>query len=66
MAHRHLFERDVIRETVDGVRGFRCACGHWEPIIQRTEAERKALDVTPPAHETYRVMRRIGFGRRRA
>lgn len=66
MKHIHLFERNVIRETRNGIRGFKCECGHWEPQIQRSDAERQSLTITPPAHETYRVLRLIGFGRRRA
>lgn len=47
--------RNAIRETVDGVLGFRCGCGLWRPVMERHESER--LNSPRPAHETYRVNR---------
>ncbi len=68
MSHWHLFERNVIRETVDGIKGFRCECGHWEPIIRRSDDELAERIVTAPAHERYAVSKAparklIRFGR---
>lgn len=59
-----LFNRNTVRETVDEILGYRCECGHWEPLIHRSEAERAMLIVTKPAHERYRIWRQV-FGLRR-
>lgn len=38
------------RESRDGVRGLACLhCGHWEPIVIRTKAERIAMVKRWPA-----------------
>jgi hypothetical protein len=34
----------LLRESRDQVKGFACAiCGHWQPQIDRTKAERRKL-----------------------
>lgn len=59
-------DRSSVRETVGGVLGFRCECGHWEPVIARSQAERERLTVTAPAHARLvtRKRRRLFFERR--
>lgn len=49
-----LIDAHLYRETRDGVLGYRCVCGHWEPVIQRSAGERAAITV-PAAHARYRV-----------
>lgn len=50
-------ERNTIRETVDGVLGYRCGCGHWAAVVTRHPDDLMAA-VPRPAHERYRVTRR--------
>ena len=59
-------DRSTVRETVGGVLGFRCECGHWEPAVARSASERERLTVTAPAHERLvtRKRRRLFFERR--
>lgn len=45
-------DRNTVRETVDGVLGFRCDCGEWTPAVTRTPEERERFASIRPAHET--------------
>lgn len=61
-----MFGRNTVRETVDGVLCYRCECGHVEPLIRRSDAERAKMVTMKPAHERYRVLRQVFGFRRRA
>jgi len=48
----HFVDRDVLRDTVKGVPGYRCSCGHWEPAVSRSTEERARIR-RQPAFATY-------------
>jgi hypothetical protein len=50
----HFVGADVLRDTVAGVPGYRCACGHWEPAVSRSSEERARI-TRKPAYTEYRT-----------
>lgn len=49
----HFVDAAVLRDTVRGVPGYRCSCGHWEPAVSRSTEERARI-TRQPAFATYR------------
>lgn len=45
---------EYVRDTVDGVKVFKCACGHTVPQLKRDEPFK---DKPKPAHERMKALR---------